>query len=1213
MTQKSISSRRSTSQLVLLLLSLGLALGICAGVRAVSATDITYVYDDLGRLIAVIDLAGDTAVYTYDAVGNVLSISRFNSSVVSVIHFSPRKGPVGATVTIHGTSFSTTASQNTVTFNGTAATVSSASATQLVVTVPSGATTGPIGVTSPSGSATSTASFTVTSSTAPTITSFTPSMGDPGDTVSITGTNFETVATDNQAKFNGALAPVVTSTTTTLSARAPTQPGMGKISVSTPSGTALSTNEFFIPPPPYTIEDIESTDWLTVSQSKTATVTTAGKVAVVFFQGIAGHRMSIKLSAVTSPGFAIGYAPDGSQISFAFTDGSDGLLEFFSLPATGSYAVFITPRDSSNFPTTGSMTLTLYDVPADVSGTITAGGPPVTITTTVPGQNARLTFSGAAGQKVSVTITSVSIAASDVYIAGADSSILGGVWGVTTTGGYVENVTLEAAGTYEVLVDPSSSHIGSMTLTLNNAPTSPPTITALSPTIGSPDVSVTITGTNFDVVPTGNQVSFNGTSAVVTSASSTSLEATVPAGATSGRVSVTTTAGSVESSQDFFVPPGSYTAADVAFTGRISFGVGQVVSVGAPGKIGMTVFDGVAGHRITLRLSSGTTGWALISILNPSGTDLITPKWVNNDGFVDLVTLTETGTHTIVVDPENANTGNLTLQLYDVPEDPSGTITPGGSPAELTTTTPGQNLSLTFSGTASNRISLQFASTTAWTRIAVNKPDGTALIAPTWVNGSGFFDTTVLPVSGTYTIVADPENANVGTFTFTLHDVPSDASETITAGGPSVTVTMSTPGQNAAVTFSGTSGDKAMLVLSSVTINGTAWSQVSILKPDTTTLVAPTWFNGAGKTLDTVTLPATGTYTIVINPEAANTGSVTLALTNPSIPNDDFTNAQVISGTSSSVSGTNVGATKETGEPNHANATGGKSVWYRWQAPQSADVVFTTAGANFDTLLAVYTGSSVNALTEIASNDDASSDHTSKVTFSAVNGTTYYIAVDGFNGATGQVNLNWHVANTASVQADYQFQNNRDSSVGSPPDLVDLGTNSFTSATVDSTTRTVLAFSQNDGVALDSTTGVVANDAYSIVMLLSIDQTSGYRRLLDVRNATGDDGLYVNDGKLRFYPAAIGSNVSVSASTYVQVVVTRDMSGTVTGYVDGVQQFQFTDTYSIALISGANKLRFFKDDSNSNEASAGTVSRIRIYNGPLTATQVAALDRLPPP
>ena len=62
------------------------------------------------------------------------------------------------------------------------------------------------------------------------------------------------------------------------------------------------------------------------------------------------------------------------------------------------------------------------------------------------------------------------------------------------------------------------------------------------------------------------------------------------------------------------------------------------------------------------------------------------------------------------------------------------------------------------------------------------------------------------------------------------------------------------------------------------------------------------------------------------------------------------------------------------------------------------------AVSDFDTLLGVYTGSAVNALTEIASNDDNGGPQ-SKVQFSAVAGTTYYIAVDGRSAAQGNISL----------------------------------------------------------------------------------------------------------------------------------------------------------------------------------------------------------------
>jgi YD repeat-containing protein len=122
---------------------------------------IAYVYDMVGRLAGVISPSGDTAIYNYDAVGNLLSIQRQSSSQISVITVTPASGPAGSSITIYGTGFSTTTTQDTVEFNGTAATVQSATATKLVVTVPVGATTGPITVTTTAGTATSNRAFIV--------------------------------------------------------------------------------------------------------------------------------------------------------------------------------------------------------------------------------------------------------------------------------------------------------------------------------------------------------------------------------------------------------------------------------------------------------------------------------------------------------------------------------------------------------------------------------------------------------------------------------------------------------------------------------------------------------------------------------------------------------------------------------------------------------------------------------------------------------------------------------------------------------------------------------------------------------------------------------------------------------------------------------------------------------------------------------------------
>ena len=127
--------------------------------------------------------------------------------------------------------------------------------------------------------------------------------------------------------------------------------------------------------------------------------------------------------------------------------------------------------------------------------------------------------------------------------------------------------------------------------------------------------------------------------------------------------------------------------------------------------------------------------------------------------------------------------------------------------------------------------------------------------------------------------------------------------------------------------------------------------------------------------------------------------------------NDAFANAEALSGTTDTTNGTNNDATKESGEPNHAGNSGGKSVWYKWTAPGNGTVSIDTTGSAFDTTLGVYTGSTVSTLAQVANNDDNSNGaRTSLVSFAAIAGTTYRIAVDGYNSgsgaASGSITLN---------------------------------------------------------------------------------------------------------------------------------------------------------------------------------------------------------------
>jgi hypothetical protein len=156
----------------------------------------------------------------------------------------------------------------------------------------------------------------------------------------------------------------------------------------------------------------------------------------------------------------------------------------------------------------------------------------------------------------------------------------------------------------------------------------------------------------------------------------------------------------------------------------------------------------------------------------------------------------------------------------------------------------------------------------------------------------------------------------------------------------------------------------------------------------------------------------------VLQPDDINGGRTLYGAPGVVPANDNFANALtlVVTGNSTQTAGTNVAATKQTGEPDHAQGeSGGRSVWWKWTAPAAGNATVTTLGSNFDTLLGVYTGTAVNALTSLGSNDDQESPaqnptknriRTSIVPFNTTAGTTYYFAVDGWDASFGAVVLN---------------------------------------------------------------------------------------------------------------------------------------------------------------------------------------------------------------
>ncbi len=160
---------------------------------------------------------------------------------------------------------------------------------------------------------------------------------------------------------------------------------------------------------------------------------------------------------------------------------------------------------------------------------------------------------------------------------------------------------------------------------------------------------------------------------------------------------------------------------------------------------------------------------------------------------------------------------------------------------------------------------------------------------------------------------------------------------------------------------------------------------------------------------ETVVLALTNRLTYKID-SAAKDGLITLLDNDPqnANANDNFRNRVLMTGSNALVEGANTLATAETGEPNNAETSGGKSVWWSWKAPVSKKFQLTTEGSSFDTTLGVYNGGRVDALRLVAENDDEDFNHgifTSKLQFNAIVDRWYHFSVDGYSGDSGDIQL----------------------------------------------------------------------------------------------------------------------------------------------------------------------------------------------------------------
>ncbi|MBK0403323.1 IPT/TIG domain-containing protein [Adhaeribacter sp. BT258] len=649
----------------------------------------------------------------------------------TITSFTPSFATVGSLITIYGTGY---ASGGTVTFGGNvnATYLYNYGPNFITVAVPTGASTGLLSVTTLGGTATSATVFTVVG--APTITAFSPDNGLPGTSVTITGTN---LTGTNQVNFNGTPATFSNVTSTSLTAVVPANATTGPIAVYTPAGY-----------------------YTTASNGAAGVFTVLSLVPTI--------------SSFTPTG-----GPEGTLVTVSGTN------------FTGATSVTVGGVPAISFSVQSATSLTLYIPTGAITGPIVITNPSGTATsatnfTVVPAP----------------VITSVSpnseVVGASVVIYGSNfqnASYVG--FNGTSAPGYVVN----SSGTEITVTVPAGATTGQIRVTTPGGTTysssnftvlvPAPTITTFSPASGPINTAVTITGTNFTNV---SSVRFNGIAAGFTQNSATSITATVPIGTSTGPITVTTPGGTATSATDFIFIP----APVLSSLAPTSGGAGTVVTLSGGN------FQNTSAVRFNGALASGY-------VVNGNGTQItVSVPAGASTGPVSVTTPGGTAT----------STGNFTVLSAPTI---SG-FTPASGPAGTNVVITGTNLNTTtgvnFNGTlagftvnSATQLTATVPATATTGFVTVISGGGSnssadpftvipttlAAFDPVCETGSAFSLSGGSPAGGTYSGPGvssnqfNPATAGVGThtitYTYTLNSIITSATQTLNVEArPTVTL-----------------------------------------------------------------------------------------------------------------------------------------------------------------------------------------------------------------------------------------------------------------------------------------------------------------------------------------------------------------------------------------------------------------------------------------
>jgi hypothetical protein len=527
-------------------------------------------------------------------------------------------------------------------------------------------------------------------------------------------------------------------------------------------------------------------------------------------------------------------------------------------------------------------------------------GTPVVARLMKAGHAARLDFTGAPGQAVSVALSHSTVGpacpALAVTLQRPDSSTFGSPTSACGASGFADPQILDASGTWSIMLTPQGSDTGRVTVRAYAAADSTNPIVRNGVPV---PVSITTPGQNERFTFTSNagqQVSSILSDSTFGSACGTvHLSLRRPDGTAFGDVasSCKKTAfldgETLDASGEWTLlvdPQGAATGTAMltAYNANDVTGLtkddGSAFAVPAmnPGQNATIHVNGTNGQKLSALVTKANYAQCFqLSLLRPDGSafgDVV--KSCTKADFLDAQTLDQNGIWSILVDPLGTSVGTSKLQAWDA-SDATKAITLNGAPINAVLD-PGQNGEYTFAGTTGQQVSATVTDATITVcpgyTINLRRPNGTVLASADGCGAKAFLDSQTLDANGDWTLEVDPVGSASGTLTLNGWTFTDDDGTADLSGKPAF-LDFTRPGQNAAWSFHGTDNQKISAYVTDSTLQGCDFT-LTLIRPNGTPLGAPVDSCSATAFLEPKVLDATGTWTVLVDPSGTNQGEATL-------------------------------------------------------------------------------------------------------------------------------------------------------------------------------------------------------------------------------------------------------------------------------------------------------------------------------------------------